>query len=335
MNEKVKDSCLAPAGKGLVNMNDMRPKVSIGLPVYNGENYLREALDSILSQTFGDFEVVISDNASKDGTEEICRGYAAKDRRIKYFRNGRNIGAAKNFNLVFGLSTGEYFKWAAHDDLLGREFLQRCVQVLDTDPSIGLCYSQVLKIDPSGNVVGTYEDDNEIRVDSASPHERFHDLIHIPHYCIAVFGVVRAEVLKHTQLIGSYVGSDRCLLAEIGLRGKICRVPEYLFSRRDHPESSIGKIRLPRERMGWFDPDKAGKPSLLNWRYAFEYAKSVRRVHLPRRERLSCYLHIARWTIKKRRMFYSDLRDAARRTLERSVMGRKLLRFRRQILGRT
>jgi glycosyltransferase involved in cell wall biosynthesis len=118
------------------------PRVSIGLPVYNGENYLAETLDSILAQTFTDFEVIISDNASTDRTETICRQYAAQDRRIRYLRNTSNLGAAKNYNRVFELSQGEYFKWNGHDDPLAPVFLERCVAVLDRHPGVVLCFAR-------------------------------------------------------------------------------------------------------------------------------------------------------------------------------------------------
>ncbi len=123
------------------------PRVSVGLPVYNGENFIKDALDSILAQTFEDFELIISDNASTDGTQQICRQYTSKDQRIRYIRNDGNIGASKNFNQVFELSSGEYFKWIAHDDLCAPEFLERCVEVLDQDPSIVLCFARPKAID--------------------------------------------------------------------------------------------------------------------------------------------------------------------------------------------
>ena len=92
------------------------PRVSVGIPVFNGERFLAETIESILAQTFKDFEIVISDNASTDRTEEICRSYAARDPRIRYNRNDTNRGAAWNHNRVFELARGEYFKWQSHDD---------------------------------------------------------------------------------------------------------------------------------------------------------------------------------------------------------------------------
>ena len=113
-----------------------RPKVGVGMPVYNGERYLEEALDSILAQSFDDFELVISDNASTDRTEEICRAYAHKDERIRYFRMRENYGVIDNFNNAFRLSAGEYFKWAASDDVCEHDYLRKAVEVLDRDPSV-------------------------------------------------------------------------------------------------------------------------------------------------------------------------------------------------------
>ncbi len=295
--------------------------------MYNGENYIGEALDSVLGQTFEDFELIISDNASTDRTEGICRKYAAKDPRIRYFRNDINIGAAQNFNRVFTLSSGEYFKWAAHDDILAPEFLSKCVMVLDDDPSVVLCYSKIVKIDEYGKHDGTYNDDNEIRVDSFKPHERFRELMEMHHWTISVFGVIRANVLNRTPLIGNYVGSDRCLVAELGLIGRIYRVPEYLFFRREHPDSSCHKIKVPQERLGWFDPNKAGKICFPNWRYGLEYFKSVRRVSLSWSELIFCYMHIANWYRKRWIWLYRDLRIAARQTLKRSRLGQTLERW--------
>ena len=120
-------------------MDASTPRLSIGLPVFNGADYLEEALRSILAQTFTDFELVISDNASTDGTEDICRAYAMKDRRVKYHRNPKNIGATQNWYRVFDLSCGEYFASAAHDDLYAADYMEKCISVLDRDPSIIVC----------------------------------------------------------------------------------------------------------------------------------------------------------------------------------------------------
>jgi glycosyltransferase involved in cell wall biosynthesis len=116
------------------------PKVSIGMPVYNGENFIVESLDALFAQTFTDFELIICDNASTDRTGEICREYAARDARIRYCRNETNIGASANYNLTFELARGDYFKWAAHDDICAPTYVERCVEALDRDPGVALAY---------------------------------------------------------------------------------------------------------------------------------------------------------------------------------------------------
>ncbi|MEO1346882.1 MAG: glycosyltransferase family A protein, partial [Pseudomonadota bacterium] len=122
--------------------SNQSPRVTIGVPVYNGDAYLAEALDSILNQTFTDFEVIISDNASTDGTEQICRDYAARDDRVRYIRQEKNLGAAPNFNLLVPIARGEYFKWAASDDLIAPEFLNYCVEALEKEFDASLAMTQ-------------------------------------------------------------------------------------------------------------------------------------------------------------------------------------------------
>src|SRR5262249_23852552 len=113
-----------------------RPKLSIGIPVYNGERFIAELLANLQAQTFKDLEIIICDNASQDRTPEICERYAKEDSRIRYYRNDVNIGAGKNFDKVFNLSRAELFKWTACDDLLESTYLEKCVQILEENPDV-------------------------------------------------------------------------------------------------------------------------------------------------------------------------------------------------------
>jgi glycosyltransferase involved in cell wall biosynthesis len=131
------------------------PRVSIGLPVYNGERYLRESIDSILAQTFQNFELVICDNASTDATARICEEYTERDPRVRYFRNARNIGGINNANLTFERSRGELFRWAAHDDVCAPTLLERCVQVLDERADAVGVYPGTINIDEDGMETGS------------------------------------------------------------------------------------------------------------------------------------------------------------------------------------
>jgi glycosyltransferase involved in cell wall biosynthesis len=281
------------------------PRLSIGLPVYNGERFLRFALDSILAQTFTDYELVICDNASTDETMRICQDYAARDSRIRYYRNLENIGAAANFNRAFELSRAPLFKWAAADDVISPTFIEKCVAALDADSDVILAYSRVDRIDSSGEIDGTY--DYPMRVDHPSPVVRFSDLILINHFCVAVFGVMRREVLARTRLIGKYVGSDRVLLAELGLRGKLHEVPDYLFHRRDHPQTS-GRMFNIYNRLSWFDPTQRQKIFLVNWNTGLEYLRLILRIPLSQPEKLACLKTLVRWIGRRRKALLEDMK---------------------------
>jgi len=261
-------------------MSRVRPRVSIGVPVFNGERYLAEALDSILAQTFSDFEVIISDNASSDRTGEICSAYAAKDCRVRYNRNYDNLGAAKNFNLVFELARGEYFKWASHDDMIGPDVLAKCVEVLDGDPSVVLCCPKATIIDDAGRVLKNY--DVRLNTDSHHPQTRLRDLICTRHMFFQFFGLIRTSTLREMPHIGNFAASDTVLLARLVLSGRFYEIPEYLLLSRSHEEQSAKTLPThqrvtfsilsrffgirPVPHADWFDPRRKGQPLLLGWK---------------------------------------------------------------------
>ncbi|MGD8279436.1 MAG: glycosyltransferase family 2 protein, partial [Gemmatimonadota bacterium] len=103
------------------------PLLSVGLPVWNGLPYLEETLRSILNSEFQDYEIIVCDNASTDGTPELLAEYAAREPRIRFVRNETNIGAARNYNLTFELARGRYFRWMASDDLHSPGAIARCI----------------------------------------------------------------------------------------------------------------------------------------------------------------------------------------------------------------
>ena len=191
------------------------PQVSIGLPVYNGENYLAEAIESILAQTYQNFELVITDNASVDKTREICESYAIVDARVNYFRNEHNLGAAPNFNKSFELSTGKYFKWAAHDDILAPDFLEKCVAVLENNPDVVLCYPSTTVIDSQGKITQDY--DFSGRTNSPILQQRFAALLLSSDLCYEIFGLIRTDVLAKTSLMGNFGHGDGVFVETIDM----------------------------------------------------------------------------------------------------------------------
>lgn len=273
------------------------PKVSIGLPVYNGERYLREAIDSILAQTFRDFELILCDNASTDATAAICREYTIRDTRARYHRNERNVGASRNFSLCVELASGEYFKWAAHDDTLAPEYLARCVEVLDRDPSVVVSHSQVRIVDERGRLVLDYLHAPG-HAASPDPARRFADLLHEDRWNFEIFGVFRAAALRRTRLLDTYIASDRILRAHLGLLGRYHIVPELLFLNRDHPGRSVRALPAHHLRLEWFDPSQAGRRVFPHWKILREYARLLRLCPLSGAERRRCHIALLGWLVR-------------------------------------
>ena len=279
--------------------------VSIGMPVYQAENYLEETLDSLLAQTFENFELIISDNGSTDRTENICRSYAAKDDRIRYIRHDENLGASFNHNFVFEQSTGKYFKWAAHDDMCAPEFLEECVRVLEEDPSVVLCYPRTKAIDEQGNFIRDYP--TKPLSDAPQARKRFFEFVCVPHPCVAIFGVSRSDMLRETTLLENYAASDRPLLGEIALRGRMYELPQFLFHYRNHGEQSWRANPTRRDQEQWFDPARAQRITLPFWRVMAEHLRSIQRVPLSASERLWCYAYMGYWVRKHWRRLYRNL----------------------------
>lgn len=299
-------------GKGMERAvrAERRPRVSIGLPVFNGERYLEQALRGILAQTLQDFELIISDNASTDRTQEICRSFAAGDRRIRYSRNDRNIGGGNNFNRTFLLSAGEYFFWCTYDDKVGPFYAARCVEILDAHPEVVLCYSRIAEMDADGNAIGV-EDAHDAR--SPAAFRRFRKLAAIEHSCQAIYGMARAEAMRKTLLWLNHTDSDRTYLAELSLHGQFYQIQEPLFYRRNYSGNSIRKYPNWRERMEWFDPRFRERVSLPHCAQWSAYLRIIWRSPVSPYQRFRCYLYMGHWLLLERhgRYMLKDLILAA------------------------
>jgi glycosyltransferase involved in cell wall biosynthesis len=292
-------------------MGDGHPSVSIGLPVYNGEAYLRGALDSLLGQTFTDLELIISDNGSTDRTPEICRAYAARDPRVRYIRHQVNRGVPWNHNFALGQATGEYFRWASHDDLCAPDFVARCVKELDADPGLVLCHSRTVVLDGEGRAIG--RNGGSPWIGSPRTHERFRDLIGLGHRywqpCLA-FGVMRREAVVAAGGLGTHIGGDRTLLARLALQGRFLELDEDLFFYRDHAAQASSPSRGRGGRNAWWDPSKAGRILLPYFRLGYEYARAVREAPISGRERIRCYTVLLRWPMHYWKHLAVDLKHA-------------------------
>jgi glycosyltransferase involved in cell wall biosynthesis len=278
------------------------PRLSIGLAVYNGENYLSESLDALLGQSYEDFELIISDNASTDGTADICHHYMNQDSRIRYIRQPRNIGLAPNHNFVFEQASGELFKWASHDDLYARDLLQRCIDALDENPHVVLAHSWTAIVDGSGTVTEKLE--YPLTTASLRAPERFHSTL-FANGGDDVYGVVRANILRRTALHGSHHHADRTITSEIVLNGPFYQVQDWLYFRRDHPEREERACPTVRTRCANMDPRRANRlrhPAVrLYTEYILAYVAAIRRAPLSRADRQECYRYLAQWATSRAR----------------------------------
>ncbi len=287
--------------------------IGVGLPVYNGEEFLATAIDSVLAQTFPDFEVLISDNASTDRTEEICREYVARDSRVKYFRAPENRGIVWNYNEVFKLSSQKYFMWFSHDDVIAPTYLERCVKPCEEDPNVVLCFSNWGEIDSAGHLRFTQK--SRVVMDSPDPVERFRAAIRLDHLCEPWCGVTRSDILRKTPLYGSFADYDRVMIAELGLYGRFVEIPEPLFFRREHEGRSIYMHPTRFERTGWLDRKLKGSIVFPHFREYREFWAALSRVNLPWRERMGCDWALLKWAATYWPRMAMDLRVAAHETL--------------------
>jgi glycosyltransferase involved in cell wall biosynthesis len=287
------------------------PKVSIGLPAYNAESCLGKALESILDQSFSDFELIISDNASTDRTEEIARSYAARDARIRYIRNRHNIGVSRNFNATFRFASGQYFKWAASDDLIAPTFVEKCVRILDEDPSVVAAFSRTRRIGPGGECLG--DSDQSLHVVQPRPSERFVYVLRHLAQCDIQYGLVRSDVLRRTTLLRSFVGSDIALIGELALHGKLFEIPEFLFLRRFHAGALTSLTGA--QHVASYGAGRLAGLGLRHCRLVIEHVRAVARAPLSPAERSRAVAYVIRKAVWDRSQLTSELTKAARELL--------------------
>ena len=276
------------------------------MPVYNGADYIHEAITSHLEQDFGDFELVVSDNCSTDATPDIVNELAAQDARITYSRNDENIGGPANFNRLFRLTTGELFRWAAADDRIEPGYLSRVIDMMDADPAIVIGHAESLLIDPASEPMLEMEQGylggdgfleaitlmppaGDTRFHAPSPHTRIDAVINNNHRNFYIFGIMRRDTMMQTRLHGSFYGGDRTLLVEMAMRGTFKKVPAQLFASRSHAKNS-GRNGLNFEELkehGAEDLSYAGQVMK-------GYVNAVRNANVGRADELKCLAIIAK-----------------------------------------
>jgi len=283
------------------------PTVSIGVPVYNGENYIEECLLSLLQQTWEGQEIVISDNASSDGTEEICRFYANLDPRVRYFRAPVNRGAAWNFNCIFELSREPLFRWAGHEDLCALTHVQRCLEVLQDDSKVVLCSTQVgISDDLRREIVGTQDaresgvlamqgptaQGEQKRIQRSAADEPVTWFRGIPIdslRCYEVYGLLRRECMQKSIGHPNYCSGDKVWLSQMALMGRFHELPEKLFFSRWHDARFSCNSSLEHQNEHMDPAAKNARRIPHQFRSTIGYAHVIGTVPLSHLQRLKCW----------------------------------------------
>lgn len=286
-------------------LNDLT--VSIGMPVFNGGLYLSESIDSLLGQTYENIELIISDNASTDRTEEICRDYAKRDSRIRYIRNDVNVGASDNYNAVFRSAGGKFFKWASCNDICDKHFIELCVRVLRDRHDVVAAYPRTRLINRENGDAQVYQD--ALCAEHESACHRFRSVVQDMALNNAMNGVIRSNCLRRTQLIRAYFSSDVVMMAELALQGKLVEVPEYLFFRSMDATTATA-LKSKEEVRRHYNPRGRKQMLFQQWKIQAGYFRAIRRASLARDEKKCLYGFMVKSTFWARRSLYSDLRDA-------------------------
>jgi glycosyltransferase involved in cell wall biosynthesis len=278
---------------------DVAPTVSVGIPAYNSERHLREAIESILAQTFRDFELIISDNASTDGTAAICESYARQDPRVRCVHQPSNIGAPRNYTFLVGCARGRYFKWSSANDTCEPTMLERCVGVLERDPSVVLCYGATRFVDADGQAIQVYRGD--FSVEDARPRDRYTTLRRRLAFNNAQNGVIRLHALKRTRLVRPYIASDLAMMAELALLGKFHLLPDVMLNRR-MAEDSFSSRLSDSDRAKFIDPMSRASRRFDLLRLRYDFMRSIVRAPLSIGDKLRLLpteLHGLYWDLEQ------------------------------------
>ena len=280
------------------------PLISVGMPVYNGEKYISQAVQSILNQTLADFELIISDNASSDGTEDICRSLEKKDKRIIYLRNKLNLGAARNYNILVEKARAQYFRWHNVDDLIAETSHDLCFKTLQENQDAVLAFGKTKIIDCAGKVLENYEDN--LHIADSKPVDRFIRFRKNVGFTNAIYGLMRIDALRKTHLFRKFKASDTNFMGELVLYGKFIQIPDYLFYRRMHEDASSWDRKNKQLQKDFWDPSA----TKFNYQYTkkhFSYYTDVLSSDLNYFEKIKLMKFLLRMTRYARGHLWKDL----------------------------
>ncbi len=308
------------------------PRVSVGLPVRNGENFIAETLTCFLEQTYTDLEIVISDNASTDRTGEICAAFVARDPRVRYFRQHVDIGAAENYNVVFEEARGELFTWTAHDDLRTPDWVEQAVAALDAEPEAPVAIGETWWMDADGKPVRPFDPEPDLT--SPDPGRRLRAAVKTNPVRI-IFGLYRASALHRMPRHEPYNGSDYGLTGTVVLLGPVAIAEGVRYFYRTHPQAYTSQLASRRwtaraDMVNWIAPQRVGRLNLPSWRRTAAYVRYVLRAPLPLRQRLGLVVTLARTYVRDDRGYLAKLLVKDVLIAGRDLLGRAAAALRRR-----
>lgn len=292
--------------------DQIAPLVSVGMPVFNAATWLEPSIESILGQSFGDFELIISDNASSDDTMVICERYARADARIRLLRSPENRGANENYMATLREARGVYFKWASSNDICAPTFVEKCVEALDRDSSAVLACPRSSVFDESIEEAQAYDRDLELM--AAGPADRFIGLHNGMALNNAMNGLIRREALLSVSNLGNFLRADLTLMAELSLLGKFLLLDDRLFYRR-MSEATATRLKSAREVEAHHVPSARGPLRWQRWKYHLALLRAARLVSFPSRD----WFEVVNYALRSFVWFRKELVAEALRSLRLST----------------
>jgi len=281
------------------------PKISVGMPIYNSAATIGASIESLLGQSFGNFELIISDNASTDATREVVEAYRQRDGRIRYERQPFNIGANPNYTYLVRLARGEFFKWSSSSDWCAPSFLERCLAelVAHDDTVLVVPRTRLFRNNPDSSE--DYPSDIEILDDL--PSARLQRLISTMDLNNAMNGLIRTSALRRTRLIDPYMSADVVLMGHLALLGKFRLLNERLFYRRMEPATATS-LQDPAAVRKHHYPQMGPGALFQGGKQQLGWVRAALSAPMSLGERMRSLVHVAKICYWHRADYTQDLR---------------------------
>jgi glycosyltransferase involved in cell wall biosynthesis len=290
------------------------PRVTIGLPVYNGALTIEVAIQPLLAQTYTDFELLISDNASTDETQQIVEALARQDHRIRYVRQPVNIGANGNYSFVAREARGEFLKWCSASDWVAPNFLAECVAVLDACPDAVIAAPRTRLF--IGTPSNSFDCKGDVAILAETPMERLVDMANRLHRNNAFNGLIRLSALRQTRLVEPYMSADMVLMGHLAMLGKFMLLEAPLYFRRNEISTSTS-LQTLSERLKHHYPTMSARMLFQHWKFQWGWFRAVLAAPMPLGQRLRAFAFLGRRLWNVRVELKDDLRVALNYALRR------------------